>query len=172
MMSIILSVKRSFLAMSFALPLPTAFPAQAQGDGPLSTCLERSGREAEALKACLIQHQEELRALYDLPADWATRVLAHLRSHPEAWDRLEDVVDRLEDTQVRAENVRDRHEDRLGTREDRRDDRVDLEDVFDRREDWLETREDRHGDTVDLEDVFDRREDVRDRIENRWDRRH
>ena len=134
--------------MSFALPLLAAVPAQAQGDGPLSTCLERSGREAEALKACLIQHQEELRALYDLPADWARRVLAHLRSHPQAWDRLKDVLDRLEDTQVRAEKVRDRHEDRLDTRKDRR------------------------HDPVDLEDVFDRREDVRGRIENPRGRRH
>jgi len=78
-MSIILSLKRSFLAMSFTLPLLAAVPAQAQGDGPLSTCLERSGREAEALKACLIQHQEERQALYDLPADWAARVHPHLQ---------------------------------------------------------------------------------------------
>ena len=161
-MSIIVSVKGSFLAMSFALPLLAAVPAQAQGYGPLRTCLEQSGREAEALKACLVQHQEELRALYDLPADWVARVHAHLQAHPQAWDRLKDVVDRVEDTRVRAENVRDRHEDRLDTREDRRDDRMDLEDVFDRREDVRDHAEDR----------LDRREDVRDRIEIRWDRRH
>jgi len=153
-MSIILSLKRSFLAMSFALPLLAAVPAQAQGDRPLSTCLEQSGREAEAFKTCLIQHQEELRALDDLPADWATRVLAHLQSHPEAWDRLENTRDR-------AENVRDRHEDRLNTREDQRDDQVDLEDVFEPREDVRDRAEDR----------VDRREGVRDRAEDRVDRR-
>ena len=72
------------------------------------------------------------------------------------------MVDRLEDTQVRAENVRDRHEDRLGTREDRRHDPVDLEDVFDRRESVRDRSEDR----------LDRREGVRARIENPRDRHH
>jgi len=160
--SIISLVKRSILAMSFALPVLAAVPAQAQGDGPLSNCLEQSGREAAAFEACLIRHQQELQALCDLPADWPAQVHAYLRAHPEAWDRLEDVADRLENRWDRAENTRDRHEDWLDEREDQRDDQVDLEDIFDRREDVRDRAEDR----------VDRREGVRDRIENRWDRRH
>ncbi len=160
-MSIISYVKRSVLAMSFALPLLATVPAQAQGDGPLSACLEQSGREAAAFEACVIQHQEELHALYNLPADWLARMHAYLQAHPEGWDRLEDVADRLENRRDRAENARDRHEDWLDEREDQRDDQVNLEDIFDRREDVRDRAEDR----------VDRREGVRDRIENRWDRR-
>ncbi len=160
-MSIISLVKRSILAMSFALPMLAAVPAQAQGDGPLSTCLEQSGREAAAFEACLVQHQEELQALYNLPADWLAQVHAYVQAHPEAWDRLEDVADRLENRRDRAENARDRHEDWLDQREDQRDDQVNLEDILDRREDVRDRAEDR----------LDRREGVRDRIENRWGRR-
>jgi len=161
-MSIIPLVKRSILAMSFVLPVLAAVPAQAQGDGPLSTCLEQSGRETAAFDACLIQHQEELQALYNLPADWPAQVHAYLRAHLEAWDQLEDVADRMENRRDRAENTRDRHEDWLDQREDQRDDQVNLEDLFDRRKDVRDRAEDRS----------DRREGVRDRIENHWDRRN
>lgn len=161
-MSMISLLKRSLIATSFLLPMLAAVPAQAQGDGPLSTCLEQSGRRAAAFEACLIEHQEELQALYDLPADWVQRLRAYLEAHPLAWDRIEDLADRLENRRDRAENARDRREDRLDRREDRQDDELDLEDLFDRREDVRDRREDRR----------DWRENARDRFENRRDLRH
>jgi len=161
-MSIMSFVRRSVLALAFTLPWLAAIPAQAQGDGPLSACLEQSGRQAEAFEACRIEHQQELSEQYDLPADWAQRVHAYIEAHPQAWDRWEDLADRRENRRDRAENQRDRREDRLDRREDRQDDELDLEDLFDRREDVRDRREDRG----------DRRENARDRLENRWDRRH
>ncbi len=161
-MSIMSYVRRTVLALAFTLPWLAAVPAQAQGDGPLSACLEQSGRQAEAFEACLIEHQQALLEWYDLPADWARQVRARIEAHPEAWDRLEDFADRLENRHDRAENQRDRREDRLDRREDRQDDERNLEDLFDRREDVRDRREDQR----------DRRENARDRFENRWDRRH
>jgi len=161
-MGMIPFVKRSVMAVSFVLSTLAVVPAQAQGDGPLSACLEQSERQAAALEACLIEHQQEFLELYDLPADWAQRLHAYFATHPEAWDRLEDLADRLENLVDRAENTRDRREDRLDRHEDRQDDELDLEDLFDRREDVRDRREDRG----------DRRENARDRRENRWDRRH
>jgi hypothetical protein len=161
-MSIMSLVRRSVLALAFTLPGLSAIPAQAQGDGPLCTCLEESGRQPAALEACLIENQDELQEEYDLPADGAQRVHAYVEAHPQAWDRWEDLADRRENRRDRAENRRDRREDRLDRREDQQDDELDLEDLFDRREDVRDRREDRR----------DRRENARDRIENRWDRRH
>jgi hypothetical protein len=161
-MSIMSYVRRTVLALAFTLPWLAAVPAHAQGDGPLSTCLEESGRQPAALEACLIEHQDELQEGYGLPADWAREVRASLEVHPEAWDRLEDFADRLENRRDRAEDARDRQEDRRDRGEDRLDDERDLEDLFDRREDMRDRREDQR----------DRREDARDRRENRWDRRH
>ena len=161
-MSIVSYLRRSVLALAFILPCLAAVPAHAQGDGPLSTCLEEAGRQPATLEACLIEHQQELQEGYGLPADWAQQVRASLEAHPEAWDRLEDFADRLENRRDRAEDARDRQEDRRDRREDRLDDERDLEDLFDRREDVRDRREDRR----------DRRENARDRIENRRDRRH
>jgi hypothetical protein len=144
-MSILSFMKRSVLALAFTLSLLAAAPAQAQGDGPLSTCLEQSGRRAAAFEACLIERQQEFRNLCDLPADWTQQVHAYIETHPQAWDRLEDLADGLENRCDRAADARDRREDRL-----------------DRREDVRDRREDRR----------DRREDVCDRLENRQDRRH
>ncbi len=115
-MSILSYVRRSVLVLAFTLPWLAAGPAHAQGDGPLTTCLEESGRQPAALEACLIEHQQELLELYDLPADWAQRMHANLEAHPEAWDRLEDLADRLENRRDHAENARDRREDRLDRR--------------------------------------------------------
>ena len=139
-MSIMSYVRRSVLALAFSLPWLAAIPAHAQGDGPLSTCLGQSGRQPAALEACLVEHQQELLELYNLPADWAQRVRATIEAHPEVWDRLEDFADRLENRRDRAEDARDRQEDRLDRREDRLDDERDLEDLFDRRENRWDRR--------------------------------
>lgn len=136
-------------------------PASAQGDGPLGACLASAAGDATALEACLVEHQDDLAALYDLPADWRARLRAYLAAHPGRWDEVEDLVDHFENRRDRLENRWDRREDVIDRREDRRDDQVDREDVFDRREDARDR----------LEDLRDRREGVRDRIENRWDRR-
>ncbi len=154
-MSIMSYVRRSVLALAITLPWLAAVPAHAQGDGPLSSCLEESERRPAALEVCLIEHQQELQEGYGLPADWAQQVRATLEAHPEAWDRVEDFADRLENRRDRAENERGRREDRLDRREDRHDGELNLEDLFDRRE-----------------AVRDRRKDARDQFENRWDRRH
>lgn len=140
--------------------IPT--PALAQGDGPVGDCLASAAGDASAFEACLVEHQDDLAVLYDLPSDWQARLHAYLAAHPGGWDELEDLVDRFENRRDRFENRRDRREDVIDRLEDRRDDRVDLEDVFDRREDARDRLEDRR----------DGREGVRDRIENRWDRRH
>jgi len=161
-MSIISMVRRSVLALALTLPWLASVPAHAQGDGPLSACLEQSGRQAEVLEACLVEHQQELLERYDPPADGAQRVHAYIEAHPHAWDRLEDLIGRLENRRDRADDQRDRREDRLDRREDRLDDKRDLEDLFDRREDVRDQREDRR----------DRRENARDRLATRWDLRH
>jgi len=147
-MPIISMVRRSVLALALTLPWLASVPAHAQGDGPLSACLEQSGRQAEVLEACLVEHQQELLERYDLPADGAQRVHAFIEAHPHAWDRLEDLIGRLENRRDRADDQRDRREDRLDRREDRLDDEC------------------------DLEDLFGRRENARDRLATRWDLRH
>ena len=161
-MKIIPMVKRCILAAPLALSLLTAAPAFAQGDGPFSQCLEEFAGQADAFEACLIEHEVELQASYDLPADWMSRLHAYLQAHPDGWDRIEDVGDRLENSWDRRENVRDRHENWIDTWEDRHDDDTNLKDVFDRLEDARDRAENR----------WDRRENARDRIENRWDRRN
>jgi len=137
-------------------------PALAQSDGPLCACLAQAAGDADAFEACLIEHQDELADLYNLPADWQARIHDYLAAHPGAWDELEDLADRLENHWDRAENRRDRWENWIDRTEDRHDDQTDLEDLFDRREDLRDRTENR----------WDRRENARDRIENRWDRRH
>jgi len=122
-MPIISMVRRSVLALALTLPWLASVPAHAQGDGPLSACLEQSGRQAEVLEACLVEHQQELLERYDLPADGAQRVHAFIEAHPHAWDRLEDLFDRREDVRDQREDRRDRREnarDRLATRWDLR----------------------------------------------------
>ena len=161
-MSVTLSARRLLLALAFTASLGATVPVQAQGDGPLSACLEQAGREAAAFEACLREHQAELEELYGLSAGWLDRLLGYVQAHPEGWDHFEDLADQLENRRDQAENARDRREDWLDKREDRNDDQVNLEDWFDRREDVRDRAEDR----------LDRREGVRDRVENRWDRRH
>jgi hypothetical protein len=148
--------------LTVPLTLLTATPALAQGDGPFSQCRTEAQGDTDAFEVCLSQHAAELEAAYALPVNWRSRLRTYLQSHPDGWDRLEDLIDRLENRWDRAENRRDRQENRRDRWEDRQGDQVDLEDLFDR----LEDRRDR------TEDRWDRREAVRDRIENRWDRRH
>lgn len=157
-----LRIPPSVLAALFPLLILVPAPALAQGDGPLSTCLAQAAGDAAAFEACLIERQDELADVYNLPADWRARIHDYLAAHPGAWDELEDIADRLENRWDRAENRYDRREDWIDRYEDRHDDQVDLEDVFDRREDVRDRAENR----------WDRRENTRDRIENRWDRRH
>lgn len=155
-------ITRSVLAALFPLLILVPTPALAQGEGPLSTCLAQAAADTAAFEACLVEHQDELAELYNLPADWRTRIHDYLAAHPGDWDELEDIADRLENRWDRAESHRDRWENRFDRYEDRHDEEVDLEDLFDRREDVRDRAENR----------WDRREGARDRIENRWDRQH
>ena len=157
-----LRIAQSILATLVPLLILVPAPAMAQGEGPLSACLAQAAGDAEAFEACLIENQDELIDLYNLPADWQARIHDYRAANPGAWDELENTADRLENRWDRAENRRDRREDWIDRAEDRGDDAVNLEDPIDRREDVRDRAEDR----------WDRRENVRDRIENRWDRRH